>query len=436
METPDELDVAPFIREFSSRVRESGSEPTKTETGPSSDLDVPSFIRQTSTTQPARTTDGFGALQWGTMRRGSSSSDLDTIRVPANVSTVTPNYSDDLLSVWSGKFPLEPIGLMLAGAICAKSERGSEDSCPLVVIRSRGDGNVTLTGAVCDGVGGAGSSTTLVDEGGRMVERTQAFVASRLVRRSLTELSLSGQALDAQTLQRKISKSLAEFKDRHLHESSSSLRGSMIKTLPSTLALFQCLIDRANRGGSLRLTTSWAGDSRIYVLSPRTGLAQLTRDDVEIDDAFEQLKLDPPTTNVLNGSGSFEVHRTSIHIDLPCVVVAATDGMFGYLPTPGSLELLLLQEMAAATDITQFAHSIALRVGELTADDVSFVIAMIGFGADIQSAAGQFATRLRSLNEQYGGRTPEELLLSEESELERLWLLERKSYSRLLAGDR
>ena len=427
----DDLDVAPFIREFSSGSRRLGeSNPTKTEF--IDNLDVAPFVRGSTTNDVSRSSDNYDTLIWRAVGQGISSSQLDRLAVSSKVVSIAPHSFNSALAVWSGKFSLAPVGLILAGALAAKNEGGSEDSCPLVILRSRGDGNVSLLGAVSDGVGGAGSSTTTVNEGGLLTERTQAFVASRLVRRTLAEQFLAGRSLDAQTVHSSISQSLEEYKSRYLDEDPVALRGSMIKTLPATLASFHCLIDRSNRGGFVRLSTTWAGDSRIYVMSPISGLAQATRDDVGVEDTFEQLMCDPPTTNVLNASGPFDVNRSSIQIDTPFLAIAATDGLFGYLPTPGALELLLIQELQAARDVDDFARSLAIRVSRMTADDASYVVAMIGFGERINSVAHQFSKRYQVLEERYGGRSPEELLNVDETERERLWVIEKASYSRFL----
>ncbi len=400
------------------------------------DIDVPSFIRKSTDSPSEAQEERSTSLYWDSVREGPSGSRFEKLGVNSDVVTMAPNFMGTLTSVWSAKFPFEPVGLMLAGALAAKGEDGSEDSSPLVVLRSRGDGSVTLTGAVCDGVGGAGSSTVILEEGSRRVERSQAFIASRLVRRVVAELALGGHSLEAQSLKPKLVKAFEDFKREYIREDPGALRGSMVKTLPSTLAYFQCLIDRSDRSGRLRLVTGWAGDSRIYVITPRSGLAQVTRDDVGPEDAFDQLRLDPPTTNVVNGSGPFDVHRLSVTVEAPCIVIAATDGLFGYLPTPGSLELLVLDELNLSVDIASFARSMCKRVEEIAADDVSFVIAMIGFGGRLVDAQRQFAVRHRLLKDRYGGRTPEDLFEMDDDERERLWRTESATYNQLLSGYR
>lgn len=436
MKDPDEFDVAPFIREFSARRSHEGRETRADVSDAIDDIDVPSFVRKPTGGPPPPRDERSKSLYWDSVREGTSASPLESLGVDANVALNSPISMGPSTSVWSAKFPLEPVGLMLAGALSAKSEDGSEDSSPLVVLRSRGDGSVTLTGAVCDGVGGAGSSTVLLEEGSCRVERTQAFIASRLVRRVVAELALGGHSLEAQSLKPKLVKAFEDFKREYIREDPGALRGSMVKTLPSTLAYFQCLIDRSDRSGRLRLVTGWAGDSRIYVITPRSGLAQVTRDDVGPEDAFDQLKFDPPTTNVVNGSGPFDVHRLSVTVEAPCIVIAATDGLFGYLPTPGSLELLVLDELNLSVDIASFARSMCRRVEEIAADDVSFVVAMIGFGDRLVDVQRQFSARHRFLKDRYGGRTPEDLFEMDDDERESLWRTESATYNQLLSRHR
>ena len=73
------------------------------------------------------------------------------------------------------------------------------------------------------------------------------------------------------------------------------------------------------------------------------------------------------------------------------------------------------------------------RVEEIAADDVSFVIAMIGFGDRLVDVQRQFVVRHRLLKDRYCGRTPEDLFEMDDDERESLWRVERATYNQLLS---
>ena len=76
----------------------------------------------------------------------------------------------------------------------------------------------------------------------------------------------------------------------------SKITGTMRRTLPTTLAALRFRVT----SGELACRALWAGDSRAYLLTPRSGLQVLTRDHTEETDTLEQLRgASPPMTNVL-----------------------------------------------------------------------------------------------------------------------------------------
>ena len=201
----------------------------------------------------------------------------------------------------------------------------------------------------------------------------------------------------------------------------------MIKRLPTTLVVSQ-IHDHSTISGT-KIETWWAGDSRAFLVTPEDGLTLLTRDHVQIDDPLEQLRSDPPIENVVNMSTDFYLDENSIMVKGPFLLLLATDGVFGYLPTPGFLELGLIESLIDAQK--GIAKSFANFCTTYAADDVSAVIFSRGFSddADMRSL---FSSRLDMLRKRYS------LLTSmtnddpnRNAEVERLWAIERPSYLRL-----
>lgn len=109
--------------------------------------------------------------------------------------------------------------------------------------------------------------------------------------------------------------------------------GSMVRKFPTTLALAYA----EKEEDAIKIHLLWAGDSRVYLLDEK-GLAQLTRDDTDVEDAFENLTNDGPMNNVLSSDGNYGINYKSVLLSTPTIVFAATDGCFGYIPTPMEFE--------------------------------------------------------------------------------------------------
>jgi hypothetical protein len=129
------------------------------------------------------------------------------------------------------------------------------------------------------------------------------------------------------------------------------------------------------------VTALWAGDSRAYVFRPSVGLQQLSVDHARENDVFEQLDNDSPMTNIVSESVEFTIGRFDLHLpgDEPFVALCASDGVFGYVRTPGQLEHHLLDTLAGATDPAQWARALSDRVRSYTADDATIALGAFGF---------------------------------------------------------
>ncbi len=260
------------------------------------------------------------------------------------------------------------------GLFTEKIAGGGEDADPILFMSSPQAGRQLL--AVFDGMGGAGSGRVTCDDG---VERTQAYLASRLVRGALSdrcERMVDGQQFEVDDLRADITQILQDWRDRWQLEGRSTLKGGLRRTLPTTMAA--AMVNKTSNQAAT-VTAFWAGDSRAYLLTPRSGLQQLTADHTRVRDVLSQLTDDPPISNVVSASQSFSIEQHRVSIDEPFVVVCATDGVFGYVQTPGQVEYHLLETLDRARDVREWAHLLVERVLGYTADDATLVLSAIGF---------------------------------------------------------
>ena len=221
--------------------------------------------------------------------------------------------------------------------------------------------------AVCDGCGGLGSRTYASTNG-----HTEAYLASRMVSGAICDWFNENHETiwnDGNT----ICTSLSEYINK-VYEVGSSyiyresrIRGSMVRDFPTTLAMAVT----QQVGKELFLHVIWAGDSRVYLFDA-DGLAQLTRDDVESDDAMSNLSDDGALTNVLSSDGRFELHYRCLKIAGPCLVFAATDGCFGYTPSPMEFEYMVVNSIAQTKTPVEFEHILKSNFMDVTGDDFAF----------------------------------------------------------------
>lgn len=264
-----------------------------------------------------------------------------------------------------------------------------EDAEPLLE-----DGpNESFALGVFDGLGGAGGARYDVDG----VERKGAYIAARLARdvaRSELRRALASP-LPAPKEARSATAALVRSLEERLHHEfkraaaglssePSKLRSSMVRVLPTTagIALVSAPL-RVATGGTMRLASAiWAGDSRVYVLAPESGLAQVSRDDIRIDaDALTSLSTDPPIANCISASQDFTLRHATWELKGRCVVIAATDGCFGYLPTPAHFELELLDALLEEPSLEASERRLNERIASVTRDDATMAAAILDCGS-------------------------------------------------------
>ena len=268
-----------------------------------------------------------------------------------------------------------------------------------------------------DGCGGAGAKRYAKLQG-----KTGAYMASRAVCGTVndwfSDCCAQNAGFSAQSLEARIRENLA-LCDRMGAESSRFV-SSMVKAFPTTAAL-AILSEQA---GKIRVDCFWAGDSRVYLLNA-DGLAQLSVDDLLVTDAMENLYEDGAMTNVISHSKAFTLHHGSLIMDQPGIVLAATDGCFGYLPTPMAFEQLLVETLARSENIAQWEEAMHSAIGRVAGDDYALSAVALDFGS-FNAMKGIFARRANYLRQFYPAES-----MQERVDKNRLWAQYKPGYYRL-----
>ena len=251
--------------------------------------------------------------------------------------------------------------------------------------------------AVFDGMGGAGGTVYETSDG----RRTGAYIASRVARdvveRRMLDLlepdwNLNGKAA-ALDLERSVQSALQERLEE-LKAPPSGLRSRLLRALPTTMALVA--LQRTQPGGpNWTAHVLWAGDSRAYVLEPG-GVRQLSTDDLrDPGDALANLRRDSVVSNAMSADTDFHINYRRVKLEAPFLVMGATDGCFGYVPTPMHFEDLVLRHLAAARNVDAWSAGLQEEISAITGDDAA--MAVLGIGADFTEFKDLFAPRLDEL---------------------------------------
>jgi serine/threonine protein phosphatase PrpC len=257
--------------------------------------------------------------------------------------------------------------------------------------------------AVFDGMGGAGGTVYETGDG----PRSGAYLASRIARdvveqRMLQLLvpdwNLKGAAA-AEDLRRSVEEALQE-RLRDLKAPKSALRSRLLRALPTTAAVIA--LQRINRSGKRWVAhVFWSGDSRAYVLQP-DGARQLTTDDLrEPSDAMDNLRRDSVVSNAMSADTAFHVSYRRVELDGPFLLLCATDGCFGYLPTPMHFEHLVLAPLTTTRTVDTWSQAVQRDIAAVTGDDAS--MALMAVGADLGELKALYAPRVATLEQQFTG---------------------------------
>ncbi len=258
-----------------------------------------------------------------------------------------------------------------------KIENHGEDALPTLLLQPPSTGVL----AVYDGLGGAGSKTYLLQDWSNE-PLSGAYLASRYAKQCL-EHFFKKIAIQETTLIEQLTAYIKHnFQDfaQSLEGPPSRLKSKLIKPLPTTLA--GLAFYPSNDESKLLIVNSfWAGDSRNYLLTDAQGLQQISKDDLNRQpDAMENIWQDATLSNCIDASGNFTIHQLVLEVASPCILLSATDGCFGYLPTPMHFEYILLHTlMSSFFDIEDWQEKLSEQLGLVAADDVSLSLCVIGF---------------------------------------------------------
>ena len=382
---------------------------------------------RTTNNRPPKTRNQSAPNMWVAFDVGDDDIALPKIKgIEIGSQMIEPQIGKNAKRFW---FSDKPKNSVIHGLLCPKIVGSCEDAPP-IFIAPLSDTHRPTTIGVLDGMGGAGAGPAELKIPGVTIATTEALLASRITRQGVMKALASETALTNVYLSKLVRDRLQETESYLKLGEKTRIRGTMTKRLPTTLVISQVRENATTN--STEITTWWAGDSRAFLVTPRDGLAMLTRDHVRVDDPLEQLRSDPPIENVVNVSTNFYLDEFSTSVKNSFVLLLATDGVFGYLPTPGFLELGLLE--ALVTSRTQVAEHFADFCTSYAADDVSAAILVRGFSDDADVRA-KFSARLTTLQERYSLlRTMTSDDANWKSEIERLWAIERPSYLRLSGG--
>jgi hypothetical protein len=275
----------------------------------------------------------------------------------------------------------------------AKVPGQGEDSDP---IRRQGR-ELGLVG-VFDGMGGAGGTVYETADGPRSGAYLASRVARDVVERRMLDLldpewNLDGPAT-ARDLQRSVKQALAD-RLSELNAPPSGLRSRLLRALPTTMAVIA--LQRREQGGDVwDCHLFWAGDSRAYVFEPASGARQLTVDDIRSGgDAMANLREDSVVSNAMSADTDFAVRHHKVQLTGPFLVAAATDGCFGYLPTPMHFEYLVLTALRDSSDTDGWSSAVQTAIAQVTGDDAS--MSLLAMGADHARIKELFADRVAQL---------------------------------------
>ncbi len=277
--------------------------------------------------------------------------------------------------------------------------------------------------AVFDGCGGSGAWK--YPEFG---EATGAFVAAQCVSPKFLDWfggvetrDLSDPAALARSLHSETDGLLQRLKG---YCGAMGIVGGLVKSFPTTAA---CALVSEAPGGGIRITALNAGDSRVYYLTPAEGLVQVTRDDSRGDpDPLEALRSNPPLSTMLNADKAFAFTPTQLDVSSPCAVLAATDGVFGFVRSPMDFELLLLNALMNAESVAAFEQAFQEDVRKITGDDSTCVMSFYGWNS-FDAIRKSLRPRLEAVKAMAAALDAAPDPAGREAEMRRLWEDYRKA---------
>ena len=262
---------------------------------------------------------------------------------------------------------MDPIGLKF---MIEKREGHGEDSNPLFLIKE----DFYAVG-VFDGMGGSGA-TTCVSEYGN--DHTKACVASRIIEEAISNYINNTEPISDINAEGiwNTAKSRLEQEKANFPTKTSGLRSKLVRDYPTTLAIVTC---KLNMDGVSTINSFWAGDSGNYLWNSE-GFFQISKDDLDVEnDPLENLRNDGALSNCICADRDFQINSKSVNVTGPFVIISATDGCFGYFPTPMHFHEVLLTGLQLSKDVSEWENFMKEEMCKVTGDDISLSLCAIGY---------------------------------------------------------
>lgn len=261
-----------------------------------------------------------------------------------------------------------------------KKENEGEDADPICNVDANLNWGVIAT---FDGMGGAGAKKYKHISTG--TEHTSAYWGSRAVKECVEDLIQKRPKGNCPTqwviqnlhecIKNKLNDAILEFSN-----ANGSVLSKMTRKLPTTMAMSIYEIKEDN----VKITTLWAGDSRVYLLL-RDTIEILTIDDANAEDGdpFSPINTDLAMNNAISQDREFRINKSfkaiPISSNTPFLLISTTDGCFGYYKNPLEFEAMLRTSLSNANNENEYLENIKQSIIENIQQD-DFSISIVGFG--------------------------------------------------------
>ena len=256
-----------------------------------------------------------------------------------------------------------------------KIEGAGEDAQPLLIVGQSGSAWV----GAFDGLGGAGKRRYPVKDtewtGARIASYTARWAVRSWILRRGQYLTPAETSCILDELDTEVKQSLKMMNDR-LPVSGPVITGSAIRAFPTTMAVG--LIE-APEEHKARIRAIWAGDSRVYLLSPHQGLVALTTDHVRDNNPDSNRTSDSPMTNLLSASVPFYMEETMWQGQFPVITFAASDGCFEYFGSPMQFEAAILSTLEDADTPAGWSQAMTSLLAAVAGDDCTMSLVAVGW---------------------------------------------------------
>jgi hypothetical protein len=157
-------------------------------------------------------------------------------------------------------------------------------------------------------------------------------------------------------------------------EEASRVKTRMRRKLPTT---FAAGFFRQTQGTS-RVRVMWSGDSRIYFASVG-GFRRLTEDHVRAGhDGTTSPEHDSPLTAYISEQVPNRVAVAEFQFAEPGLLIACSDGAYGYFTNPAQFEVSILSALIAGQSTKEQSEKLRQILTQVAQDDVSLAMVPLG----------------------------------------------------------